>query len=195
MIPPPPTGGSDDDSVRWRLKIAYNGSGFHGFAAQDGQPTVAGAVETALGRICRTAVTLTCAGRTDSGVHALDQVVHFDVPAAVYDNLITAVRANLAPLFRYFQLRRRVLKLDEIHHYDTYVPIVSDLEMRTTFNDAIDLVLESLAPLGSEYTATLGAGLRSSRWCDRYESKGKRSGAFSSSRTRSLPRHSPRCSQ
>jgi oligoendopeptidase F len=103
-----------------------------------------------------------------------------DVPAAVYDNLITAVRANLAPLFRYFQLRRRVLKLDEIHHYDTYVPMVSDLEMRTTFNDAIDLVLESLAPLGSEYTATLGAGLRSSRWCDRYESKGKRSGAFSS---------------
>jgi oligoendopeptidase F len=104
-----------------------------------------------------------------------------DVPPAVYDNLIAAVRANLAPLFRYFELRRRVLKLDEIHQYDTYVPMVSDLEMHTPFNEAIDLVLESLAPLGSEYTAALGQGLRSQRWCDRYESKGKRSGAFSSS--------------
>ena len=104
-----------------------------------------------------------------------------DMPAAVYDNLIGAVRANLDPLFRYFQLRRRVLKLDEIHHYDTYVPMVSDLEMHTSFDEAIDLVLESLAPLGPQYTATLDAGLRSQRWCDRYESKGKRSGAFSSS--------------
>jgi oligoendopeptidase F len=104
-----------------------------------------------------------------------------DVPATVYDNLISAVRANLQPLFRYYKLRQRVLKLDEIHHYDTYVPMVSNLEMHTTFDGAIDLVLESLAPLGPEYTATLGAGLRSQRWCDRYESKGKRSGAFSSS--------------
>jgi oligoendopeptidase F len=104
-----------------------------------------------------------------------------DVPPAVYDNLIGAVRANLGPLFRYFELRRRVLKLDEIHQYDTYVPMVSNLEMRTTFNEAIDLVLESLAPLGAEYTAALGDGLRARRWCDRYESKGKRSGAFSSS--------------
>jgi oligoendopeptidase F len=103
-----------------------------------------------------------------------------DVPPAVYDNLIGAVRANLTPLFRYFDLRRRVLKLDEIHQYDTYVPMVGDLEMRTSFNDAIDIVLESLSPLGSEYTDTLGAGLRALRWCDRYESKGKRSGAFSS---------------
>jgi len=104
-----------------------------------------------------------------------------DVPATVYDNLIGAVRANLEPLFRYYKLRQRVLKLDEIHHYDTYVPMVSSLEMHTSFDEAIDMVLESLAPLGPEYTATLGAGLRSQRWCDRYESKGKRSGAFSSS--------------
>jgi oligoendopeptidase F len=103
-----------------------------------------------------------------------------DVPPAVYDNLISAVRANLGPLFRYFELRRRVLKLDEIHQYDTYVPMVSDLEMHTSFDEAIDLVLESLAPLGPEYTAALGEGLRARRWCDRYESKGKRSGAFSS---------------
>jgi oligoendopeptidase F len=104
-----------------------------------------------------------------------------DVPAAVYDNLIGAVRANLDPLFRYYELRRRVLKLEEIHHYDTYVPMVSDLEMHTSFDEAINLVLDSLTPLGAEYCATLGTGLRTQRWCDRYESKGKRSGAFSSS--------------
>lgn len=104
-----------------------------------------------------------------------------DVPPAVYDNLIATVRANLPPLFRYFQLRRRVLGLDEIHQYDTAVPMVSDLEMHTTFDQAVDLVIEALAPLGAEYTAALAAGLRAQRWCDRYESKGKRSGAFSSS--------------
>jgi len=104
-----------------------------------------------------------------------------DVPLEVYDNLISTVRANLGPLFRYFELRRRVLKLDEIHHYDTYVPMVSDLEMKTGFDAAIDMVLESLGPLGAQYTDILGAGLRQGRWCDRYENKGKRSGAFSSS--------------
>ena len=104
-----------------------------------------------------------------------------DVPKAVYENLIGAVRANLDPLFNYFQLRRRVLKLDEIHQYDTYVPMVSELEIRTTFDEAIELVIDSLEPLGAEYTSTLADGLRARRWCDRYESKGKRSGAFSSS--------------
>src|SRR5580693_7704607 len=63
------------------MKVAYDGSGFRGFAAQDGQPTVAGALTVALGRALRTTVSLTCAGRTDAGVHALDQVVHFDLPA------------------------------------------------------------------------------------------------------------------
>ena len=67
--------------MRWRLRVAYDGSGFHGFAAQEGLPTVAGTLAEALSRVTRTTVTLTCAGRTDAGVHALDQMVHFDVPA------------------------------------------------------------------------------------------------------------------
>jgi tRNA pseudouridine38-40 synthase len=86
--PPDPGGrdtvGSDghpDDTVRWRLRVAYDGSGFHGFAAQEGLTTVAGELAAALSRVARTPVTLTCAGRTDAGVHALDQMVHFDVPA------------------------------------------------------------------------------------------------------------------
>ena len=111
---------------------------------------------------------------------ALEAALFSDrIPVSVYDNLISAVRANLAPLHRYYELRRRVLGLDEIHQYDTYVPMVGDIETRTGFDDAIALVVEALAPLGGEYTAALEEGLRRGRWCDRYETKGKRSGAFS----------------
>ena len=103
-----------------------------------------------------------------------------DVPVAVYDGLIRTVRANLEPLFRYFDLRRRVLGLAELHHYDTYVPLVPEIETRFTFEQATEMVLNALAPLGREYTGTLAEGLRAQRWCDRYETRGKRSGAFSS---------------
>jgi oligoendopeptidase F len=103
-----------------------------------------------------------------------------DMPVAVYDGLIQTVRANLEPLFHYFDLRRRVLRLDELHHYDTYVPLVSEIETRFTFDQAVEMVLAALAPLGKEYGDVLAGGLRSRRWCDRYENKGKRSGAFSS---------------
>src|SRR5213592_1699638 len=103
-----------------------------------------------------------------------------DVPVAVYDALIKSVRANLKPLFRYFDLRRRALGLRELHHYDTYVPLVPEIETRFAFDEAIETVLNALGFLGKEYVDVLAEGLRSSRWCDRYESKGKRSGAFSS---------------
>ena len=102
-----------------------------------------------------------------------------DVPVSVYDGLITSVRANLKPLFRYFELRRRVLGLPQLHYYDTYVPLVPEVETRVTFDQAVEHVLIALAPLGKEYVDVLAKGLRG-RWCDRYETKGKRSGAFSS---------------
>ncbi len=102
-----------------------------------------------------------------------------DIPVAVYDGLIAAVQANFRPLHRYYELRRRVLTLDELHAYDTYVPLVVEIETDVSFDEAIEKVLASLSPLGSEYVNSLGEGLRG-RWCDRYESKGKRSGAFSS---------------
>jgi oligoendopeptidase F len=103
-----------------------------------------------------------------------------DVPMAVYDGLIRSVRANLKPLFRYFDFRRRTLGLGELHHYDTYVPLVPEIQTRFTFDEALKMVLDALAPLGKEYVQVLAEGLRSRRWCDRYENKGKRSGAFSS---------------
>src|SRR5215471_1193946 len=103
-----------------------------------------------------------------------------DVPVTVYDGLIQSVRANLKLLFRYFDLRRRVLGLGELHHYDTYVPLVPEIETRFRFDQATEMVLAALRPLGKEYVDVLSEGLHSSRWCDRYENKGKRSGAFSS---------------
>src|SRR5213592_1982856 len=102
-----------------------------------------------------------------------------DVPVSVYDGLIASVRSNLKPLFRYFELRRRVLGLPELHHYDTYVPLVPEIETRVTFDRASEHIIAALAPLGKEYVDVLAEGLRG-RWCDRYETKGKRSGAFSS---------------
>jgi oligoendopeptidase F len=102
-----------------------------------------------------------------------------DVPIAVYDGLISAVRKNLTPLFRYYELRRRVLGLAELHSYDTYVPLVAEIESQVSFDEAIEQILGAFDPLGPEYITTLSEGLRG-RWCDRYETKGKRSGAFSS---------------
>jgi oligoendopeptidase F len=102
-----------------------------------------------------------------------------DVPTTIYDNLISTVRGNLDALFRYFELRRRVLKLEEIHHYDTYVTMVGNVKTNVCWNEAVERVMASLTPLGTEYTDTLRHGLLDGRWCDRYENKGKRSGAFS----------------
>lgn len=102
-----------------------------------------------------------------------------NVPLSVYDRLVDAVRANLPAVHRYYDLRKRVLGLDEIHHYDCYVPLVPELEQRHTWDEAVAVILESLAPLGGDYCQRLERGLRG-RWCDRYPNAGKRSGAFSS---------------
>ncbi|MCH2180965.1 MAG: oligoendopeptidase F [Mariniblastus sp.] len=110
---------------------------------------------------------------------ARDKALFADkVPASVYDNLIASVRKNLPALHGYYDLRRRKMNLDAIHHYDTYVPILSDLEVEHSWDQAVDVVCESLQPLGTEYCETLRQGL-SGRWCDRYPNQGKQSGAFS----------------
>ena len=103
-----------------------------------------------------------------------------DIPVGVYDNLIKTVREHLPALHRYYALRRRLLGLKEIHQFDTYVPIVDKVATDLSWDGACDQVLAALQPLGEEYVSTLEGGLRG-RWCDRYENKGKRSGAFSSS--------------
>ncbi len=101
------------------------------------------------------------------------------VPAAVYDNLIDSVHRHLPAVHRYYDLRRRKMRLSDIHHYDTYVPILADLQTRRNWNQAVRTVIAALEPLGGEYYGTLEKGL-AGRWCDKYENRGKQSGAFSS---------------
>lgn len=117
--------------------------------------------------------------RARSHASALEATLFPDnVPATVYDNLIAAVRRHLPGLFHYYDVRRRKMRLRDIHQYDTYVPILSDLQVRHTWDQAVKLVIEALEPLGSDYCGALEKGLRG-RWCDRYENRGKQSGAFS----------------
>jgi oligoendopeptidase F len=109
----------------------------------------------------------------------LQQALFADnVPLSVYDNLIATVRKHLPALYRFYDLRRRKMNLPDIHHYDTYVPIVSDVRKVHTWDEASTLIVDSLSPLGNEYCQVLGEGLRG-RWCDRYPNRNKQSGAFS----------------
>lgn len=101
------------------------------------------------------------------------------VSESVYDNLISTIRSNLAPLHRYYALRKRVLKVSELRHYDVYVPLAPLATRVTPYLEAVSLITDALAPLGGEYVQTLSKGLTGG-WVDKYENKGKRSGAFSS---------------
>ncbi len=110
---------------------------------------------------------------------ALDDALFPDaIPTAVYDNLVQTIHQYMPALYRYYDLRRRAMKLDDIHFYDIYVPILSDLSVKRSFDEAITMVTDSFAPLGEEYVTTCRKGLTSG-WCDRYENRGKQSGAFS----------------
>ncbi len=100
------------------------------------------------------------------------------VPLSVYDNLVATIRANLAPLHKYYGLVKKVLNVDELRHYDVYVPLTKNVQFITSYEKAVDMLAEAFAPLGSEYVETITTGLRSG-WVDKYENKGKRSGAFS----------------
>jgi len=101
-----------------------------------------------------------------------------NVPEAVYDNLVSTVNRNIPALHRYYALRKEVLGLDSLRHYDVYVPLVKEIKIERSYEQAVDIVIEALKPLGEEYVNTLRGGLLGG-WVDRYENKGKRSGAFS----------------
>ena len=112
---------------------------------------------------------------------ALDAALYSDdVPKSVYTGLIDAVHKALPLLHRYYGLRKRVLGLSELRHYDVYVPLVGSIKTHKTYEQAADIVRQALKPLGEDYVKTLYKGITTDRWVDRYENKGKRSGAFSS---------------
>ena len=102
-----------------------------------------------------------------------------NVPVDVYHNLINTVHSRLGSLHKYMALRKKILGLDEMHMYDLYVPLLSELDVKIPYSEAVDNVLEATKILGNEYHDALSKGFNS-RWIDRYENKGKRSGAYSS---------------
>lgn len=103
-----------------------------------------------------------------------------EVDPSIYRNLVTAIESNVEPLHRYTRLRKRQMQLDELHIYDLYPPLVPPVETRIPYERAVELVQESLAPLGEEYGATVREGLRpGSGWVDALPHKNKDSGAFS----------------
>lgn len=101
-----------------------------------------------------------------------------DVPVEVYHNLINAVHENMHYMYDYVKLRKKIMGLDELHMYDLYTPVVSDVDMKITFEQAKETVLKALEPMGEEYLAILKEGFEN-RWIDVYENQGKTSGAYS----------------
>ena len=101
-----------------------------------------------------------------------------EIPVEVYNNLIDAVHQNFPAFYMYVDLRKRVMGLDELHFWDVYTPLVDDVDMKFTYEEACDLIVKALAPMGEEYVGLVKKGLES-RWVDVYETPGKRSGAYS----------------
>ena len=102
-----------------------------------------------------------------------------NIPTEVYDNLVSAVRAHLPAMYRYVALRKKILGLDELHYYDVYAPLVGEQKESYTYEQAQQMVLDAVAPLGEDYQALVKKAY-AERWIDVYPNKGKSGGAYSS---------------
>ena len=102
-----------------------------------------------------------------------------NIDVSVYDNLVKTVNENLKELYKYYDLRKKILNLDEQHLYDTYVSLVEDDNKNYTFSEAKDLVLKALSVLGDDYVEILNKAF-DEKWIDVFNNVGKRSGAYSS---------------
>lgn len=106
-----------------------------------------------------------------------------NIPVSVYDNLVNAVNNNLGPMYRWAKLKKQVLGLDQLHPYDSYVTLFDPkLEKKYTYDEAVDIILNALQIMGDEYLGSLKQAFNN-RWIDVYETKAKRSGAYSSGTT------------
>lgn len=101
-----------------------------------------------------------------------------NVPVEVYDRLIESVHANLDLMYRYMDIRKKVLGLDELHFYDLYTPLVPEYKLEVPYEQARETLLQALQPLGPDYLARMESGFRDG-WIDVYENQGKTSGAYS----------------
>lgn len=110
-----------------------------------------------------------------------------NIETDVYRALIQAVNESLPALHKYMALREKVLDCGPLHLYDMYVPLISEVDIKFSYDEAVDAVIASATPLGSEYQNLLKQGLKEDGWVDRYENKNKRSGAYSSGSYDSMP--------
>lgn len=113
--------------------------------------------------------------------YASTRAMHLDngnIPESVYDNLIETVHKHLPALHRYMSIRRKILGVDELHMYDLYVPLLEDVDMKYTYEEAKETVAKALAPMGEEYVSILKEGFENG-WIDVFENQNKRSGAYS----------------
>ena len=108
-------------------------------------------------------------------VRSLDRT---NVPTSVYHNLIEAVHKNLPKMHRYVRLRKKLLGVEELHFYDIYTPLVSDVDRQIPYAEAKQTIYDALAPMGEDYRSILKEGFEN-RWIDVYQNVGKRSGAYS----------------
>jgi oligoendopeptidase F len=102
-----------------------------------------------------------------------------NIPLEVYDNLVNTVNSNLQPLHRWGELKKKILQIDELHAYDTYVTLFPSVKKEYSYEESVDILLEALKPLGEDYLSSLKMAF-DNRWIDVHETKGKRSGAYSS---------------
>ena len=101
-----------------------------------------------------------------------------NVPVSIYDQLLSTINESLPVFHRYMRLRKKILKLPELHMYDIYTPLFPDTDTKISFEDAKETVLKAIAPMGEKYVSTVKHAF-DNRWLDVYENKGKRSGAYS----------------
>ncbi|MGP3777420.1 oligoendopeptidase F [Halanaerobium saccharolyticum] len=111
---------------------------------------------------------------------ALESALDSDnISTDVYNNLIDTVSNNLKPLHQYMELKKDLLELDELHIYDTYTPLIKEIDLKFKYEETKDIIKKAVKPLGENYIKTVEEGFNSG-WIDVYENKGKRSGAYSS---------------
>ena len=110
----------------------------------------------------------------------------YNIPESVYDSLVETVHAYLPQMYRYLRLRKKLLGLDDLHYYDIYTPITPDYNVSYTYDEAKELLLSSVAPLGEHYVETVRKGL-ATRWVDVFPNAGKRSGAYSIGSCKTTP--------
>lgn len=109
-----------------------------------------------------------------------------NIPLSVYDNLVKGIHNEFDSMYKYMDIRKRALDIDQHHMYDVYVPMVSEIDLEYTYEECLEIITKALEPLGEEYIEIMKEGFKS-RWIDVYENRGKRSGAYSSGSYDSKP--------